>query len=449
MGTPSTSRGKERGRSVMSNNKNGHNLGEQARVGGAITRRRTLHWGAAGLGAAIVIPGPWRAALGETKPYKLGTVQPLTGVAAYGGKTSLIGVQMAVDKINKSGGIMGRPIELFVGDDESKPDTGRRAVEKMVTDNDIDAHVGGFLSNICLACTPVWEEYRIANMIGVCLDTTLTTSKCSRYTFRSFDFAPAQAKAFAPYLVNKVGKKWHIVYADYSWGQSTRAAYIAEIKQNGGEVVGSTGIPLGTPDPAPFLSKINGDFDGLFLILLGADAINVVNQGYDLGLANKYRIAGDGAVATSTQLPAMGKKIEGYVGIDRYVPVFDGPLDTPYLHGFYDDALPRLKKIDPSGPLPDRYLQSNFEAVNALKLGIEKSLFQGRADTPKLISALEGLEMKESYEFPTGDKVLRKDDHQAFVRELVFEIKNGTYHVLDVIPWQNTVVPAACHFAAA
>ena len=144
------------------------------------------------------------------KPYKFGTVQPLTGVAASGGKTALVGVQMAVDQINKSGGIMGRPVELIVGDDQSKPDTGRRAVEKLVTEDNIDAHIGGFLSNICLACTPVWEENKIVNMIGVCLDTTLTTSKCSRYTFRSFDFAPAQAKAFTPYLVNKLGKRWYI-----------------------------------------------------------------------------------------------------------------------------------------------------------------------------------------------------------------------------------------------
>jgi branched-chain amino acid transport system substrate-binding protein len=200
-------------------------------------------------------------------------------------------VQMAVDRINKSGGINGRPVELVVADDQSKPDTGRRAVEKLATEDGIDFHVGGFLSNICLACTPVWEEHKIVNMIGVCLDKTLTTSKCSRYTFRTFDFAPAQAKSFAPYLVTQIGKKWHILYADYSWGQSTRDAYIADIKANGGEVVGSTGIPLGTADTTSFLSKIGGDFDGLFLIFFGSDAINVVNQGTDLGLA-KTQIRG-------------------------------------------------------------------------------------------------------------------------------------------------------------
>jgi len=427
-------------------------MGDENWRPGTLTRRRVLRTIAAGSAVGIsaaVLPVPWQIAFAEAKPYKLGTVQPLTGVAAYGGKTSLVGVQMAVDHINKSGGIMGRPVELVVGDDESKPDVGRRAVEKMATEDQIDAHVGGFLSNICLACTPVWEEHKIVNMIGVCLYTTLTTTKCSRYTFRTFDFAPAQAKAFAPYMVAQLGKKWHLVYADYAWGQSTRDAYTAEIKANGGEVVGGTGIPLGTADTTSFLSKIGGDFDGLFLILFGSDAINVVNQGYDLGFAKKYKIAGDGAVATSTQLPALGTKIEGFVGIDRYVPVFDAPLDTPELHGFFDEAVTRLKKLDPKGPLPDRYVQSNFEAVNALKLGIEKSGFQSRADTPKLIDALEGLSMKAGPDFPTGDKLLRKDDHQVFMRELVFVLKDGTYHLKQTIPWEKTTVPPACKLPAA
>src|SRR6516164_8787262 len=204
-----------------------------------LTRRRLLRWSAAGsavgFGATILAPAPWRAAFAAAKPYKIGTMQPLSGAAAIIGKTALVGVQMAVDRINKSGGINGRPVELIVADYESKPDVGRRKAEKLVVEDEVDAHVGGYLSNVCLACVPVWEENKVVNMIGVCLDTTLTTSKCSRYTFRTFDFAPAQAKAFAPYLVHQIGKKWHILYADYSWGQSTRDAYAAEIKANGGE----------------------------------------------------------------------------------------------------------------------------------------------------------------------------------------------------------------------
>src|SRR5262252_5352275 len=414
-----------------------------------ITRREVIRYGAGALGAAMVVPAPWRAAFGQAKPYKIGSLQPLSGSGAAGGKTALVGVQMAVDRINKAGGINGRPVELVIVDDESKPDVGRRKTEKLLVEDMVDVHVGGFLSNVCLACMPLFEEHQVVNMISVCLDTTLTTTKCNRFSFRPYDYAPSQAVAFAPYLVSKLGKKWHIVYADYAWGQSTRDAYMQEIKKAGGAIVGTTGIPLGTADMTPFLSKISGDFDGLLGIFFGKDGVTVGNQAYDLGLTKKYKWAGDGAIAEATNLPALGGKIDGFVGINRYIPVLDGVLNTPSHKKFFDDAVARLKQIDPSGPLPDRYVQSNFEAINALKLGMEKSGFRGRADTMKLIEALEGLEMKEGDDFPQGDKVLRKEDHQAFIREFVFDIKGGKQRILDVIPLEKTVFPPACKFAAA
>jgi branched-chain amino acid transport system substrate-binding protein len=417
---------------------------------GKITRRRWLGLSAAAagaVGASLVVPPPWRSAFGQAKSYKIGTLQPLSGAAAAGGKTALVGSQMAVDRINKAGGINGRPIELIVADYESKPDVGRRKAEKLAVEDKIDLHQGGFLSNVCIACMPVWEEHKILNMIGVCLDTTITTSKCSRYTFRPFDYAPAQAVAFAPYLVNKLGKKWHVAYADYSWGQSTRDAYADQIKKAGGEVVDTTGIPLGTADMTPFLSKITGNFDGFFGIFFGKDGITIGNQAYDLGMTKKYKWAGDGAIAESTNLPALGSKIEGFVGINRYVPVLEGPLNTPAHKKFFEEAVVRLKQIDPSGPLPDRYVQSNFEAMNFVKLGIQKSGFKGREDTMKLIEVLEGMEVKASDDFPQGDKTLRKDDHQAFVSEFIFDIKGGKHRIVEVVPKEKTMFPPACKFA--
>src|SRR5262245_11791227 len=192
-----------------------------------------------------------------------------------------------------------------------------------------------------------------------------------------------------------MGKRWHLAYADYSWGQSTRDAYADQIKKAGGEIVGTTGIPLGTADMTPFLSKVTGNFDGMFGIFFGPDGVTLGNQAYDLGLTKKYRFAGDGAIAESTNLPGLGSKIDGFIGINRYVPVLEEPLNTSYHKKFFEEAKARLAKIDPSGPLPDRYVQANYEAMNALKMGMEKSKFRGREDTDKLIGALEGLEMKE------------------------------------------------------
>src|SRR6201993_4236565 len=265
---------------------------------GKLTRRRLVGWGGGAIGAMILVPAPWRAAFGAANPYKIGSEQPLSGARGAGGKTAVVGLQMAVDRINNSGGINGRPVELVIADDESSPAVARQKTAKMVQEEGIDVHVGGFLSNICLACMPVWQDAKIVNMISVCLDTTLTTSACNRYSFRVHDYAPAQAVAFAPTL-SKLGKKWHITYADSSWGQSARDAYASEIKKNGGEIVGTTGIPLGTPDMTPFLSKISGDFDGLFGIFFGKDGVTISTQVYDLGLTKKYRWAGDGAICES------------------------------------------------------------------------------------------------------------------------------------------------------
>src|SRR3954468_23170117 len=94
---------------------------------GSVTRRRVIGYGASAgaLGASMLVPAPWQAAFGQAKAFKIGTLQPLSGAGAAGGKTALVGLQMAVDRINKAGGINGRPLEIVIADDESKPDVGR------------------------------------------------------------------------------------------------------------------------------------------------------------------------------------------------------------------------------------------------------------------------------------------------------------------------------------
>src|SRR5262245_52641482 len=128
---------------------------------GKTTRRRFVGLSAttaAAVGATLLVPAPWRAAFGPAKPFSVGTQRPLCGASAVGGKTALVGTQPAVERINASGGISGRPVELVIADYESKPDVGRRRAERLAVEDKIDVHQGGFMSNVCLACMPVWEE---------------------------------------------------------------------------------------------------------------------------------------------------------------------------------------------------------------------------------------------------------------------------------------------------
>ncbi len=100
----------------------------------------------------------------------------------------------------------------------------------------------------------------------------------------------------------------------------------------------------------PFLSKITGNFDGLFGIFFGKDGVNIATQAYDLGLTKKYKWAGDGSISESTNLKAIGNKIDGFVAINRYIPVFQGPLDTRLSQGVVQGSL--------GAPRQDRSLRS-------------------------------------------------------------------------------------------
>jgi hypothetical protein len=59
------------------------------------------------------------------------------------------------------------------------------------------------------------------------------------------------------------------------------------------------------------------------------------------------------------------------------------------------------------------------------------------------------MEVKDGDDFPQGDKLLRREDHQAFLRQFIFDIKDNKHRLLDVIPREKTVVPPACTFPKA
>jgi len=97
---------------------------------------------------------------------------------------------------------------------------------------------------------------------------------------------------------------------------------------------------------------------------------------------------------------------------------------------------------------------ADLESVTKKRERVHKDAKRGDKDAAaedavlaQLIEALEGMEVKESDDFPQGDKTLRKDDHQAFVREFIFEVRDMKYKLLDIVPKEKTVVPAACKFA--
>ena len=100
------------------------------------------------------------AAFGQSV-IKLGANWPLADVS---GMECSKAAQLAVNEINKAGGVLGRQLQLVIVDDEGKGDTGVAAIEKLVTVDKVDVLLGGIASGVAVAQIPTLKKYQIVTV---------------------------------------------------------------------------------------------------------------------------------------------------------------------------------------------------------------------------------------------------------------------------------------------
>ena len=129
------------------------------------TRRHFMSQTAA---AASVMSFPLIAGA-QAKSVKVGVLHPVTGALAYSGQQCRMGALMAIEDINKAGGIKslgGAKIEALLGDAQSSPQAGTAEIEKM-NEAGVCAVVGAFASAICLATTQAAAKYNLPHVVDV------------------------------------------------------------------------------------------------------------------------------------------------------------------------------------------------------------------------------------------------------------------------------------------
>ena len=129
------------------------------------TRRHFMSQTAA---AASVMSFPLIAGA-QAKTVKVGVLHPVTGALAYSGQQCRMGALMAIEDINKAGGIKslgGAKIEALLGDAQSSPQAGAAEIEKM-NEAGVSAVVGAFASAICLATTQAAAKYNLPHVVDV------------------------------------------------------------------------------------------------------------------------------------------------------------------------------------------------------------------------------------------------------------------------------------------
>src|SRR5215471_20553828 len=186
---------------------------------------------------------------------KIGMVVPMTGAIAESGRYGIQGAKLAIEEVNKAGGVLGRPLELVTEDDQSTNPATILAFTKLAGDESIVAFLGPTRSTQIQSIAPAVQQTGKPVMIGG-TDPQLThAGNPWLFRFRPNDSYTVRVMAdFGSKVLGK--KKWAIVHATDAFGTSAKTLFIDNLKKQGLEPVMVEGQPNNSPDYTAVALKV-------------------------------------------------------------------------------------------------------------------------------------------------------------------------------------------------
>jgi branched-chain amino acid transport system substrate-binding protein len=292
---------------------------------------------------------------------KIGVIAPLTGPAAESGRYQTQGARLAVEEVNKAGGVLGKPLELVIEDDQTTNPGGIMAFSKLAGNKDITAFIGSVRSTQVNAMSPDVIKVGKPVMIGG-TDPTLTHMDNPWY----FRFRPNDsysARVMADYGVKTLGKKkWAIVHSTDTFGTTGMKNLVAALKSMGIEPVLVQGYTNNSQDFTPVAIAIKRS---------GADMMaSYITFEPDLGvLSRQLRQLGVNIdwIGSATNMSTTALRLAGSTLNGTYV-----------VADFNSESCPAAKAYTASYEAayktrPDHFSAWAYDAVHVLALAINKA----------------------------------------------------------------------------
>lgn len=245
---------------------------------------------AAGAAAAAAAGAPrFALAAGPAATVKIGFLDSFSGIFSDLGAYHKTGALMALEDANRTGRVK---FELVYGDDASKPAIATSEARRLVTQENVDALLGGTSSANGLALNALVLELGVFNLLVGPQDSSITGANASKLSYR---FGQNVRMLLGPVIHRSLalGKKWYFIQADYALGKDAYAQTSDALRRAGGTEIGHDVVPLGTSDFSSQLTKLrNSEADVLMLCNSGIDAANTIKQFVQFGLHKKMKLSG-------------------------------------------------------------------------------------------------------------------------------------------------------------
>lgn len=262
----------------------------------------------------------------NSKEIKIGVLLPLTGAQAKIGENNKNGYELAVNEINKNGGIKslgGAQLKLVYGDTQGKPDIGVSETERLIQNEQVVLVTGAFQSNVTIPTTQVAERLKTPYLNPVAIADSIT-DRGFRYTFqinaKASSFAKDQVNFlnFISKITNKKPQKIALLYENTDFGQSTAKGQKKFLAENGYEVVADVSYPAGAADLTTELSKIKlSNPDAVLQVSYISDAILIAKTKDRLGI-NVPFIDSSGGVADPAFIQSVKELADGWFTINQF-----------------------------------------------------------------------------------------------------------------------------------
>ncbi len=221
-----------------------------------LLRRRRLLKAPLALGAALAAPALIRAAR-AAETLKIGMISPLTGPGAEPGRIQLNSARLAVDEVNQKGGVLGRPLELVVEDDQTTNPGAVLAFSRLANRGDCIGFIGSIRSTQMQAIAPDVAKAARPVMFGG-TDPSLTHMG-NPWLFRCRPNDLYSAEVIADYGVNELKKrKWAIVYSTDAFGSNGMKALTNALQKRGITPLLVQGYANQQPDFTPIVLALRG-----------------------------------------------------------------------------------------------------------------------------------------------------------------------------------------------
>ncbi len=388
--------------------------------GGLLTSRRTF-LKTTGLGAVALAAPPIIRPARAANPIKVGVISPLTGAWTVYGKAHISGFQLAVEEINAAGGVLGRQIEIVIGDSKTEPRVVVEQANRLIRQERVDFLAGTFSSAERNAAGPV-----VKAADKILLYPTWYEGQEKKYAPgvcnpNIFMFGPEPTQQVWPhmeYMTKKYGKKFFMIGSDYAWPRVTNEVTKQKLKELGGEVVGEVYIPFNTPQYESALRDIRkSGANIIFHSLTGSDTVNFRQQFAAAGMQKDFVLwtVDDEEVVTSGLGPAVSANT--YVSFDYFMSI-----ETPNNKVFLEKFKAKFGK----DALVNTVGVGMYNAAHMAAIAIKKA---GEVSTKALRKNLKGIVFDKA---PQGKVTMREIDNQVIVPSYLMKVRDNWTGVDDM-----------------